>query len=153
MPDGKAKQYLAEYLELWHVTDAAYSKLLKRWNLSLNALWVIDLLYRHPEGVEPAVIAELTHTLRQTVTVVLNDLEERGCLYREPNLTDRRRKRIRLTPAGRKFCGHAGVAGAALCGAGLLLAPVQLERQTKGAGECLTEKRSNIWLNISNCGT
>lgn len=49
--------------------------------------------------------------------------------------------------------GHAGVAGAALCGAGLLLAPVQLERQTKGAGECLTEKRSNIWLNISNCGT
>ena len=80
MPDGKAKQYLAEYLELWHVTDAAYSKLLKRWNLSLNALWVIDLLYRHPEGVEPAVIAELTHTLRQTVTVVLNDLEERGCL-------------------------------------------------------------------------
>ena len=93
MPDGKAKQYLAEYLELWHVTDAAYSKLLKRWNLSLNALWVIDLLYRHPEGVEPAVIAELTHTLRQTVTVVLNDLEERGCLYR-------------LTPAGRKFCGE-----------------------------------------------
>ena len=65
MPDGKAKQYLAEYLELWHVTDAAYSKLLKRWNLSLNALWVIDLLYRHPEGVEPAVIAELTPTLRQ----------------------------------------------------------------------------------------
>lgn len=106
MPDGKAKQYLAEYLELWHVTDAAYSKLLKRWNLSLNALWVINLLHRHPEGVEPAVIAELTHTLRQTVTVVLNDLEERGCLYREPNLTDRRRKRIRLTPAGRKFCGE-----------------------------------------------
>ena len=86
--------------------DTAYSKLLKRWNLSLNALWVIDLLYRHPEGVEPAVIAESTHTLRQTVTVVLNDLEERGCLYREPNLVDRRRKRIRLTPAGREFCGE-----------------------------------------------
>ena len=47
----------------------------------------------------------------------------------------------------------AAMPGAALCGAGLLLAPVQLERQTKGAGECLTEKRSNIWLNISNCGT
>lgn len=106
MPDGKARQHLDEYFELWHMTDAAYSKLLKRWNLSLNALWVIDLLYRHPEGVEPAVIAESTHMLRQTVTVVLNDLEERGCLYREPNLIDRRRKRIRLTPAGHEFCGE-----------------------------------------------
>lgn len=106
MFDGKTRQHLDEYLELWHITDAAYCKLLKRWNLSLNALWVIDLLFHRPEGVEPAVIAESTHMLRQAVTVVLNDLEERGCLYREPNLTDRRRKRIRLTPAGHKFCGE-----------------------------------------------
>ena len=30
----------------------------------------------------------------------------RGCLYREPNLTDRRRKRIRLTETGRAFANE-----------------------------------------------
>ncbi|MBR4125798.1 MAG: winged helix DNA-binding protein, partial [Victivallales bacterium] len=53
--------------------------------------------------VEPAVLADDTHMLRQTITVVLNDLEERGYLFRDSHKTDRRRKVIRLTPEGQVF--------------------------------------------------
>ena len=41
--------------------------------------------------------------LRQTITVVLNDLESRDFLIRAFHSTDRRKKLIRLTPAGEAF--------------------------------------------------
>lgn len=103
MPDLTPKQCLNHFLELLRMTDLAYMKLLKRWNLSLNATWALEYMVEHPEGVEPAVLAESTRMLRQTVTVVLNDLEERGVIRREPHRTDRRRKLIKLTKEGKIF--------------------------------------------------
>ena len=84
----KAKQLLTEVL-----------------SRSINAknIQIGEYLDKHPEGVEPAVLAEDTHSLRQTITVVLNDLEGRGYLSRAFHSTDRRRKIIRLTQEGKVF--------------------------------------------------
>ena len=41
-----------------------------------------------------------------TIQRAYGELERRGVIRREAHPTDRRRKRIRLTPAGRKFCGE-----------------------------------------------
>ena len=49
------------------------------------------------------MLAEDTNMLRQTITVVLNDLEGRGYLRRAFHSTDRRRKIIRLTQEGQVF--------------------------------------------------
>ena len=89
--------------EAWRSCDNAYAQLVKQWGLSLNTVWALEYLIARPEGVEPAVLADDTHMLRQTITVVLNDLEERGYLQRLFHSTDRRRKIIHLTAAGKAF--------------------------------------------------
>ena len=94
---------LAGIFEAWHSCDSAYLQLVRQWGLSLNTVWALEYLVKHPEGVEPAVLADDTHMLRQTITVVLNDLEERGYLSRASHSTDRRRKIIHLTAAGKLF--------------------------------------------------
>ncbi|MBR6470525.1 MAG: winged helix-turn-helix transcriptional regulator [Victivallales bacterium] len=94
---------LDEVFEAWHSCDTAYLQLVRQWGISLNTVWALEYLVKHPDGVEPAVLAADTHMLRQTITVVLNDLEGRGYLTRAFHHTDRRRKIIRLTPTGQAF--------------------------------------------------
>ena len=89
--------------EAWRSCDTAYLQLVRQWGISLNTVWALEYLVKHPDGVEPAVLADDTHMLRQTITVVLNDLEGRGYLTRAFHSTDRRRKIIRLTPTGQAF--------------------------------------------------
>ena len=50
------------------------------------------------------MLAEQTNLLRQTMTVVLNDLGTRQPVTREFHPTDRRKKVIRLTPKGELVC-------------------------------------------------
>ena len=100
---GVVVKRLAEIFEAWRSCDSAYLKLVRQWGISLNTVWALEYLDKHPEGVEPAVLAEDTNMLRQTITVVLNDLEGRGYLSRAFHSTDRRRKIIRLTQEGQVF--------------------------------------------------
>ena len=100
----KQQQWLKSCFSAWKQTDVAYSKLAHSRNLSLNTVWAFEYLSEHPEGVEPAVLAEESNMLRQTVTVVLNDLENQGLLTREFHPTDRRKKLVKLTPEGAKVC-------------------------------------------------
>ena len=98
------QQWLKACFSAWKQTDTAYSKLARSRNLSLNTIWAFECLSEHPEGVEPAVLAEETKMLRQAITVVLNDLEEQELVTREFHPTDRRKKVIRLTPKGDRVC-------------------------------------------------
>ena len=104
VPPQTQQQWLKSCFSAWKQTDAAYSKLARSRNLSLNMVWVFECLSEHPEGMEPAVLAEETNMLRQAMTVVLNDLEKQGLVTREFHPTDRRKKVIRLTPKGGKIC-------------------------------------------------
>lgn len=103
-------KYLDEWTEQWRLTDAAYNTLLKRWDLNLNAYFLLRLLRDNPDGVEPAVIADKISVLRQTVTVLLNELEKRDYILRQASKLDHRRKKIVLTGSGRRFadqlCGE-----------------------------------------------
>ncbi len=106
MPNADAQRNLNELFEYWRLTDAAYVQLLHHWNLSLNEYFIIELLEANREGEEPAVLAETLNVLRQSITVSLNNLEERGYIARKPDKQDRRRKKIVLTAAGRKFAAE-----------------------------------------------
>ena len=98
------QKWLKACFSAWKQTDMAYSKLAHSRNLSLNMVWAFECLSEHPEGVEPAVLAERTNLLRQTMTVVLNDLERQQLVTREFHPTDRRKKVIRLTAKGEQVC-------------------------------------------------
>ena len=100
----KQQQWLKACFSAWKQTDVTYSKLAHSRNLSLNMIWAFECLSEHPAGVEPAVLADEAKLLRQSMTVVLNDLEEQGLVIREFHPTDRRKKIIRLTDSGRQVC-------------------------------------------------
>jgi DNA-binding MarR family transcriptional regulator len=102
----KQQQWLKACFSAWKQTDFAYSRLAHSRNLSLNMVWAFECLSEHPEGVEPAVLADEAHLLRQTMTVVLNDLEDQGMVTREFHPTDRRKKMIKLTAHGQQVCGE-----------------------------------------------
>ena len=104
IPRRTQQQWLKACFSAWKQTDTAYSKLARSRDLSLNMVWAFEYLSEHPEGVEPAVLAEETNLLRQTMTVVLNDLEKQALATREFHPTDRRKKVIRLTPKGEAVC-------------------------------------------------
>lgn len=99
----KPVQYLDEWSELWRAIDVAYTQLMKYYNLSANTYCVLTLLLSKPEGVEPAEIADIVIIKRQMVTLILNDLDNKGWITRQGLKTDLRRKKIFLTEAGRKF--------------------------------------------------
>ena len=51
-------------MDSWFKLDRNYCRLLKRWDISINTLWVLEHLQRHPEGGEPAVLADQVNMLR-----------------------------------------------------------------------------------------
>lgn len=106
MTENEANQYLDQWMVLWRQTDTAYVTLLKRWNLSLNSFFVLELLYRNSEGMEPAVIADSVNIMRQLVTIILNDFETKGLICRKELKIDHRRKRISLSAHGRRFAAE-----------------------------------------------
>lgn len=73
------------------------------WEVPLNAGIVLMHLGLYPDDDEPALLAQVTHFPRQTMTFVLDTLEKRDLALREPHPSDRRRKRIVLTAQGRKL--------------------------------------------------
>jgi len=92
--------------DLWGKFDRIYFRILHRWSLSYNAYLVLEELYHHPEGLEPAAVADKVSIPRQTMTFVLDSLEHKGQLERLPHPADRRCKLVSLTPAGRRFAGE-----------------------------------------------
>ena len=92
--ENESRKFLDEWFEGWRRTDLLYDRFLKRYGLNLTTYFVLELLHHHPEGVEPAVIAEKVFVLRQTVTVVLNEFEKRGFIRRCESREDHRRMRF-----------------------------------------------------------
>lgn len=88
-------------LPLWRSIYQSFMTRSQKWGLPTNASMVLVHLHVHPEDDEPAVLAELTHFSRQTMTFALDNLEKRGLTRRLPHPSDRRRTRIQLTAAGK----------------------------------------------------
>jgi len=61
---------------------------------------VLTFLLGHPDGVEPSVAADSLRVLRQSMTKLVDTLEQRGLVLREAHPTDRRRVNLRLQPKG-----------------------------------------------------
>lgn len=146
--ETESRKFLDEWFEGWRRTDLLYDRFLKRHGLNLTTYFVLELLYRHPEGVEPAVIAEKVFVLRQTVTVVLNEFEKRGFIRRCESQEDHRRKRILLTKSGRAFIGGVCSELAAIEEEALAEIPVE----TRRAGLELMRCFAGSFGEIMECG-
>ena len=78
------------------------------WSLPSNVPMILMHIHSSPAetAAEPAALADALHLPRQTVTFVLDTLEQRQWATRHPHPTDRRRIIIQLTPSGRQLAAQ-----------------------------------------------
>lgn len=79
-----------------------YAFRLQSWGLPAHTMATLLKIYTNPETAEPSRLAadEVTQVPRQTMTFILDTLEQKKLVHREEHPQDRRRKMIRITPAG-----------------------------------------------------
>lgn len=94
---------LRRWMALWVEIDRVYIGYLKQWDLSLNAFWLLEYLYSHPQGAEPTELADEINVMRQLVTIILNDFEKRGFILRKESKLDHRKRIIQLSKRGLTF--------------------------------------------------
>ncbi len=61
---------------------------------------MLRCLYKHPDGIEPSVVADYLIVFRQTITNISDELESSGLLIKKPHPSDRRRILLLLTEKG-----------------------------------------------------
>ncbi len=85
-----------------------HAALFEPYDVSFSEYRVLATLYFH-DDCEPSVMADRLMILRQTMTKVIDSLEEKGLVIRTVHPSDRRKLYINLLPEGRR------VARALLC--------------------------------------
>ena len=61
---------------------------------------MLRCLYKHPNGIEPSVVADYLMVYRQTITNISDELESSGMIEKKPHASDRRRVLLLLTAKG-----------------------------------------------------
>ena len=90
-------------LPLWRRIHQEFMLRSQLYGLPANVCMVLMHLHLHPEESEPAALAAANYFPRQTVTFILDSLELKRLAVRKPHPRDRRRKRVQLTPRGRRL--------------------------------------------------
>ena len=96
--------WIQEAAERWAVlvkrAALAYMDLFRASPLGRVETEVLALVFEDPDSAEPALLASRLRVSRQSMTVLLDKLEQAGYLERAPHHADRRRKTIRLRKKG-----------------------------------------------------
>lgn len=71
-----------------------------------NRQYGILLVLRHQPGIDQITVAKLLGLDRSTTGMVLTKLEEAGLVGRVVGKNDRRRRNLKLTPAGERMLGQ-----------------------------------------------
>ena len=90
-------------LMMWRRIYQEFMIRIQRWGLPSNVCFALLYIYRNPEKAEPATIAEAHFIPRQTITFIIDTLEQKKWAVRKPHPNDRRRIQIKLTAAGRRM--------------------------------------------------
>jgi DNA-binding MarR family transcriptional regulator len=80
-----------------------FNEMMKYHGVSYSEYRILRLLTKYPDGVEPSVIADKLAILRQTVTNMVDHLQNSYMVERIPHPADRRRIYVKLTPDGMKL--------------------------------------------------
>lgn len=96
----------AEISSLGAQMNLVFDRLTRRYgDVSLFQFRVLELLGRlDPEALEPREMAQVLDIGSNYMTKLLDQLESRGLLERRDHGADRRRRLVRITPAGAALC-------------------------------------------------
>lgn len=103
--DKEINRLVNVYCRLRDRQYAVYSRCAKEHGLTVNELFVLDILWFAPEGCTQKEICERLSANKQTVAAITGRFFKKGFFYCEEVAEDRRNKRIRFTAAGKAYAG------------------------------------------------
>ncbi|MGE3309729.1 MAG: MarR family winged helix-turn-helix transcriptional regulator [Limisphaerales bacterium] len=89
-------QLLRTAEDLWNSSRVFFN----RWDLSPSQFNVLNVLHGAPDGLSQSDLSRMLLMHRSNATGLIDRLEKRSLVRREPNPTDRRAYRVVLTPEG-----------------------------------------------------
>lgn len=97
------EKFIRAYYDFWFGVNEAYEQWAKQWGLHSNALFVLYTIHERPEDCTQRMICEQLLLPKQTINTILDGLEKKGLVFREPAKTDKRNKLVRLTESGQQY--------------------------------------------------
>lgn len=103
--DKAINELVNAYCRLRDRQRAVYDRCAKRHGLTVNELFVLDILWFSPEGCTQKEICERLSVNKQTIAAITGRFLKKGHIVSEEVAEDRRNKRIRFTEAGKAYAG------------------------------------------------
>ncbi|WP_425756526.1 MarR family winged helix-turn-helix transcriptional regulator [Ihubacter sp. rT4E-8] len=101
--NSKLMEQLNLYYTAWQECNYVYEAYAKSHGLSFNSLLVISALSEDCENCTQKKISQRWMIPKQTVNMILKDLERNGLVELRPLPSDKRNKVIKLTAAGKGY--------------------------------------------------
>ena len=101
--DNIVMEQLRIFYEVWRGCNDVYEEYAKMYGLTSNALFTLHSIYDHPQDCTQKLISQECFIPKQTVNMLLKDLEKRHLIELVPMTADKRSKMIRLTMDGKRY--------------------------------------------------
>ena len=101
--DRRSTEVLINLIRTDSLVTTALSRRFRRYGLSLSGFNALVILRQAPEGVNPHEIADRLLVTRAAVTAILDTLEAKAFIRRNPSGADGRMTLIAITPAGKRL--------------------------------------------------
>lgn len=103
MEREEVRKFVNVYCHLRDVQYAAYTNYARRFNLTTNELFVLDIIYFAPQGCTQAEICTRMSATKQTISAIIKKFLQLGYVTLVETESDRRQKIIHLTAKGIKY--------------------------------------------------
>lgn len=104
--DKEAKKNAYLYCKFRDEQFALYDEYAKRHGMLMKTLLVVNALFYAQEGMTQREICGRTFQSKQTVNLIVKNLTAQSYATIEEAPDDKRNKIVRMTEAGRAYCGH-----------------------------------------------
>ena len=101
--DNILMEQLRIFYEVWRGCNDVYEEYAKMYGLTSNALFTLHSIYDHPQDCTQKLISQECFIPKQTVNMLLKDLEKRHLIELVPMPADKRSKIIRPTAEGQRY--------------------------------------------------
>lgn len=101
--DNEINKLLNDYCKLRDRQYAVYDKCAKKNGLTMNELFVLDILWFADEGETQKTISERMSVNKQTISSIISKFEKQGYIQLIEVKEDRRNKRVCLTNSGKDY--------------------------------------------------
>ena len=103
MDREKVRAYVNQYCALRDVQYAAYTSYARKYGLTTNELFVLDIIWFSSDGCLQSEISERMSATKQTISAIIKKFWKLGYVSLTESENDRRNKIVRFTDAGLEY--------------------------------------------------